>query len=298
MQSKISFRSTARNRRGGTAWGFLSVSLAGTAVFGLLPLADVARRSLENPLGTYFTGIQNYKEALDNVSFRLAAANTAKFIAVGLPILLGLSLLLAVWLKGMGGGGGKAGRTVFLLPMVLPVSSLSFVWKLFFDQNGVLNQLLLGMGAEPVDFIHTDCSFAVLIFTYLWRNCGYAMILWLAALDGLDAGVYEAARVDGAGGFRIFRSITLPLLRPAAFTITVLSVLNSFKVFRDAYLIAGDYPHRSMYMLQHLFNNWFAKMEIGKMAAAAVMVTAVINILCGGLGYGLSGQRKEKERKG
>lgn len=122
------------------------------------------------------------------------------------------------------------------------------------------------------------------------------MILWMAAMDGIDNSVYEAAQIDGAGKFRIFRSITLPLLRPASFTIIILSLLNSFKVFRDAYLIAGDYPHQSMYLLQHLFNNWFVKMDIGKITAAAVMVTFIICILVGGLNYGLSKQAKNKRK--
>ena len=102
------------------------------------------------------------------------------------------------------------------------------------------------------------------------------MILWLAGLDEIPESLYEAAAVDGAGKIRSFFYITLPSLIPSAGMVTVLSLLNSFKVFREAYLVSGAYPHDSMYMLQHLFNNWFANMDISRLSAAAV-------ILCLGL---------------
>lgn len=297
MRFKTHFQFTTKNKKNRIAWAFLSVSLIGVFIVGIIPLIDVLQRSLKNPMATQFVGLQNYETVLENNSFHLAAINTLKFISIGIPALLGLSLLLAVWLRELTDQTGKILRTIFLLPMVLPVSSLAFVWKIFFSQYGILNKILVGIGGTPVDFIFSDCSFGVLIFTYLWRNFGYAMILWLAAMQGIEDSVYEAAKVDGAGRFHIFISITLPLLRPASFTIIILSLLNSFKVFRDAYLIAGDYPHQSMYLLQHLFSNWFVKMDIGKMTAAAVMVTIIICILTGGLYYGLSKQETDRRKK-
>lgn len=92
----------------------------------------------------------------------------------------------------------------------------------------------------------------------------------------VSTNVIEAARVDGAGERRILTGIIFPGLRPTLYTITMISFLNSFKVFREAYLVAGAYPHESIYLLQHLFNNWFNNMDIDKMAAAAVTVFALI----------------------
>ena len=89
---------------------------------------------------------------------------------------------------------------------------------------------------------------------------------------GISQGIIDAARVDGAGEQICFFRIILPNLKPTLYTITVLSFLNSFKVFREAYLVAGAYPHESMYLLQHLFNNWFVNLDFDKMAAAAVCV--------------------------
>ena len=115
--------------------------------------------------------------------------------------------------------------------------------------------------------------------SYLWRNIGYDMVLWLAGLSTISPAIYEAARVDGANSWQQFTKITIPQLLPTLFTIVVLSLLNSFKVFREAYLIAGDYPHDSMYMLQHLFNNWFVSLDIDQLSAAATIVAGIILIL-------------------
>ena len=103
------------------------------------------------------------------------------------------------------------------------------------------------------------------------------MMLWLAGLDGIPKELFEAAKVDGAGSCRAF-SILLCRAESTAFLVLVLSVINSFKVFREAYLISGDYPHESIYMLQHLFNHWFVSLDIQKMSAASVMVEVSIMI--------------------
>ena len=111
---------------------------------------------------------------------------------------------------------------------------------------------------------------------YIWKNLGYDIVLWMAGLAGISENIYEAARVDGAGEWQCFWNITLPSLKTSFYTITVLSFLNSFKVFREAYLVAGDYPHESIYMMQHLFNNWFRNFSFDKMAAAAVLESLVL----------------------
>ena len=102
------------------------------------------------------------------------------------------------------------------------------------------------------------------------------MLLWKTGIDAIDGELYQAAALDGAGFLKQFRYITLPQLKDMGFVIVVISVINSFKVFREAYLIGGDYPNQSIYMLQHLFNNWFVRLELGKLTAAAVMLALVV----------------------
>lgn len=102
------------------------------------------------------------------------------------------------------------------------------------------------------------------------------MILWLAGLDAIPASMYEAAKVDGANSWQIFWKITLPNLPSTMGLITILSILNTFKVYREAYLVAGNYPDDGIYLLQHLFNNWFSSLDLGRLSAAAVVVALAL----------------------
>ncbi len=257
------------------AWLFLAPSLAGLLLFVLFPFADTVRRSFFDPMGGSFVGLENYRSVVANGAFRLAAKNTARFVAVCLPLLLALSLALALLVRAAK-GGGRLFKTTYLIPMAVPVASIALLWQALFAQNGLANALLTALGGRPVDFMGTGAAFWVLIFTYLWKNSGYDMILWMAGLDGISESLYEAARVDGASNFQCFRYITLPGLLPTLFMTAVLSLLNTFKVFREAYLVAGSYPQNDIYLLQHLFNNWFADLDLGRLSAAAVLVAAVL----------------------
>ena len=159
--------------------------------------------------------------------------------------------------------------------MAIPTASVVLLWKVVFNEHGLLSGLLDHLGGSGVDWMNTKYAFWILVGCYVWKNLGYTIILWLAGLSCISDSYYEAARVDGANEWQCFTKITLPNLKPTMYTVTVLSMLNSFKVFREAYLIGGDYPHKSMYLLQHTFNNWFRDLSLGKMSAASVVMAIV-----------------------
>lgn len=260
-----------RSRRAFLA--FLLPSFLGVAVFVLVPFADVFRRSFTTAVTGELKGLDNYRTVFENEPFRLAVHNTLRFTCICLPLLLILGLAAALLLSQL--KQVQLFKSFFLLPMAMPSATVVLVWKMTFSANGFLNRL---MGTH-VDFMWTENAFWVLVFSYVWKNLGYTVILWLAGILAIPGDFIEAARVDGAGSFRVFWSIMLPQLKGSMYTITVLSFLNSFKVFRESYLVAGAYPHESMYMLQHLFNNWFTYLELDKMAAAAVCVGGVLLIV-------------------
>lgn len=273
---------TLKNRRlsaGGRealwAAAFLAPSLTGTLIFSLLPFLGTAASSFLDAQGS-FVFLHWYGDVLNNGAFLLAAKNTARFLAICVPLLLVMSLALA---QGLQYVGSQPLRGAYLLPMVIPVSSAAFLWQLLFDANGILNGTLAAFGMEPQSWLQSGTAFWVLAASYLWRNAGFTMVLLLAALNNIPASVYEAARVDGAGTLRIWRSITLPLIKPSLLVTAVLSLINGFKVFREAYLISGSYPHESIYMLQHLFNNWFTRMEAERMSAAAMLTAFALAVL-------------------
>jgi len=244
-------------------------------VFFLIPFVDTVRRSFYDARGVNFIGFDGYTSVLENSAFRLAAGNTARFVAICIPLLLIVSLIIALVLRSVR-PHGRILKTSYLLPMAVPVASIVLLWQVLFHYNGLMNTALGTFGAEPIDFMESSAAFWVLVFTYLWKNSGYNMILWLAGLDGIRETLYEAARMDGANAWQCFSHVTLPGLLPTAGLVTILSLLNSFKVFREAYLVSGAYPHDSMYMLQHLFNNWFMNLDISRLCAAAVMLCTVL----------------------
>ena len=266
---------------------FLLPSFLGVIVFVLAPFADVCRRSLTTAVTGEFRGIDNYKLVFENKAFWLAAGNTAKFVLVCLPLLIGLGLIIACFLSRF--TRIHFLKSAFLFPMAVPAATVVLVWKLIFDRQGFLNLFLTRLGeaaysagvlqSAPVfdiDYMGTGAAFWVLVFSYIWKNLGYTVVLWLTGILSISTQIREAARVDGAGEFTCFIRIIMPNLKPVLYTITVLSFLNTFKAFREAYLVAGSYPDESMYLLQHLFNNWFTNLDFDKMAAAAVILGFIL----------------------
>lgn len=262
----------------GPGFYFVLPSILGVLIFVLIPFVDVVRRSFATTMGSESVGFANYQTIFSNDAFILAATNTIKFMAVCLPLLLFTSLGLALILYAI---GEKAGifKTAFLIPMAVPVASIVLLWRVLFAGQGLANNWITGMGGEAIPWMDSDSAFWVLVGSYLWKNIGYDVVLWLAGLAGINESLFEAAKVDGAGSFRIFWQITLPNLLPSLYTILVLSLINAFKVFREAYLVAGDYPHNSIYLLQHLFNNWFRELSMDKLSAAAVVTALVILVI-------------------
>ncbi len=273
-----------QNRRRDTpdkshAWiAFLLPSFLGVTVFVLIPFLDVVRRSFLTAVTGEWTGINNYRNVFVNQAFRLAIRNTVRFTAVCLPLLIGLGLFLAVLLSRL--KQMQLIKSLFLFPLAMPAATVVLIWKMLFSRQGFFNGLLFSLGIlqEGVlpDHMGTGASFWVLVFSYVWKNLGYTMVLWLAGIFAVPYSLSEAARVDGGSEWQIFWRVVFPNLKSSLYTITVLSFLNSFKVFREAYLVAGSYPHEDMYLLQHLFNNWFINLELDKMAAAAVCVGTVL----------------------
>lgn len=240
-----------------------------------MPFADVVKRSFLHGMSGEFAGLDNYISVLQNEAFRLAAYNTFRFVSICVPALMLISLLLSVLLN-FCKTRANFFKTTMLIPMALPAASLAFLWKALFHKNGLINKILIFVGFGAIGFMNTDLAFCILIVCYMWKNSGYDMVLWMGSLSNISPSIYDAASVDGAGHIRQFFYITLPMLKQDFFIIGILSLINSFKVFREAYLVGGAYPHTSMYMLQHLFNNWFAALDMEKLCAGSVLMAIVI----------------------
>lgn len=274
MRLRRKFQSIWRNR---IFFLFMTPSLLGVAVFVLVPFLDVIKRSFTTAVTNQFTGVQNYRTIFANQAFRLAVKNTFRFTGICIPLLVIVGLMIALPLSKLKNKGVI--KSLYLFPLAMPTATIVLVWKMFFYRQGFLNLVLTRLGEWSglwgevnTDYLGSGAALWVLVFSYLWKNTGYTVVLWLAGIMGIPNEMIEAAKVDGASGVQCFFKIMLPNLLGSLYTIVILSFLNSFKIYREAYLVAGAYPQQDIYLLQHLFNNWFVGLDFDKMAAAAVCV--------------------------
>ncbi|MGN1028272.1 MAG: carbohydrate ABC transporter permease [Faecousia sp.] len=262
-----------------TGMGFTLPFLAGFALLYLIPFVwSVQRTFTAGAGGTRFVGLRNYIDLFRSAAFRLAAGNTLRFIVVGVPLLMALSFALALALYHKFRGASFF-RSAFLLPMVLPVAAVVTVVRAFFGDGGFLVRLLDSLGLPLRAWMDSELAFPLLIGLYIWKNCGYNMVLFLAGLSAIPQDFNDAAACEGATEGYILRHITMPLMIPNFFFVFVISVINAFKSFREAYLLGGSMPHESIYMLQHFMNNNFQNLNYPRLCTAALLIFAVIFLL-------------------
>lgn len=260
---------------------FLSPSILGVLVFFIIPFFIIIYYSLiNNPFQAEFVGIENYIKLFNNYSFKQAVRNTALFAAVSVPLAVVLSLLLAMALNCKIPMQSNL-RSFFLSPMMVPVASVVLIWQVLFHYNGTVNGFLETFGIEKIDWLKSSHGIWVIVILFLWKNLGYNMILFLAALNNIPKDILEVATVEGAGPIRQFFSIKLRYLSSTILFVTIISLINSFKVFREIYLLSGDYPYESLYMLQHFMNNTFESLDYQKLSAAAIIMAVFMVILIG-----------------
>lgn len=258
---------------------FIGPSVLGVLMFFILPFGVVVYYSfVKGSLNPEFVFLKNFKALLGNSAFLTAAKNTLTFSAVAVPLAVALSLGLALMLESRIPFKSQF-RTFFLSPMMVPVASIVLIWQVVFHYNGALNGFLLLFGADKIDWLKSDYCQLVVITLFLWKNLGYNMILFMAALANIPRELLEVADVEGASELYKFFAIKLRYLSPTVLFVTILSLINSFKVFREVYLLTGDYPYEGLYMLQHFMNNTFKSLDYQKLSAAAVIMAIVMVVI-------------------
>ena len=258
---------------------FLSPSLLGVGVFFIVPFGVVVYYSLIDGVGSKnFVFLQNFIKLFDNSAFLMAAKNTLSFSAVAVPLAVVLAMVLALMLECRIPLKSQF-RTFFLSPMMVPVASVVLIWQVLFNYNGTINEFLMLFGADKIDWLQSDYCQIVVIILFLWKNLGYNMILFMAALANIPKELLEVADVEGASAAHKFFHIKLRYLSPTVLFVTILSMINSFKVFREVFLLAGSYPYEGLYTLQHFMNTTFVSLNYQKLSAAAVLLALVMIVL-------------------
>lgn len=256
---------------------FSGPSFLGMLMFFVAPFCVVIYYSfIAGALDHSFVGLKNYIAVWNNGAFQIAVKNTAVFSGLSVPLAVVLALALALMLECRIPFKSQF-RTFFLSPMMVPVASIILVWQVLFHSNGVVNEFLSVFGVKAIDWLKSDYCMVVIVLLFLWKNLGYNMILFMAALNNIPKELLEVAEVEGASKAYQFFHIKLRYLSPTVLFVTILSIINSFKVFREIYLLSGDYPYEGLYMLQHFMNNMYNKnLDYQRLSASAIMLAIVI----------------------
>jgi len=270
------------NRARENIWGYLFILPSGVAlsIFYLFSIGFSFYVSLYDWMikrGS-FIGIGNYMIALTSPDFWNAVKNTVlfTFLTVGMQLILGLitALLLNRSLRGK-----TLFRAVFFLPCIIPSVILGIIWRwMYSPQYGLVNFFLQLLGLNPLGWLR-DPTWALpaLIFMSVWQWIGYHMIIYLAGLQGIPEQLYEAAKIDGATVWSCFRHITWPLLRPATMFLVIVSIINTFQIFDQVYVMTGGGPMGyTSVLVYYLWKEAFHFFKLGYASAVAWLVFLMI----------------------
>jgi len=266
------------NAKGLFSQGFFFVlpGLLGFCVFFILPFfLSMVYAFMDKPIGGSFVGLANFTGLFQNRAYLRGLVNTIRFIGISTPLNLILSLGIAMLVNRVVKGRDWF-SLIFLIPLVIPSGSMVFFWKTLFSYDGALNGMLNSLGIGKANWLDSFLALPVMILIFLWKNCGYNMVLFLAGLGNIPKDYYEAAWMDNASPFQAFRHITIPCLLPTAILAVIMSIINSFKIFREIYLITGNYPQEGIYTLQHFMNNMFTSLNYPRLTSATAMLVLII----------------------
>ncbi len=260
---------------------FITPGFLGVLLFFILPFLVVIFYSfVDNPISKEFVMFDNFKRIVGNMAFRRAVRNTALFSAISVPLAVILSLLLAIVLDTKLPFRSQF-RTFFLSPLMVPVASIVLIWQVLFHYNGAVNDLLSIFGVDKIDWMKSDYALIVTVILFLWKNLGYNMILFMAALGSIPKDILEVARLESATSLQTFFYIKIRYLSSSLMFVTIMSLISSFKIFREVYLLTGDYPVDTIYTLQHFMNNKFRSLDYQTLSAAAILMSLVMIVIIG-----------------
>ncbi len=271
-------------------WLFLLPGLAGLLVFYVVPFIGGLYFSMtDGTIANQFVWFKNYQRVWENDVFRLGLQNSLELSLISAPLIFLFSFVLSVMLRSLK-ERSLGFRNILLMPYLVPSSALLIIWMILFDYGGVINRLVAAMGLERVLWLESAALRVPVVLLYVWKNIGFSVVIFSAALSSVPDEFYEFARLEGANVLQQEVKITLPLILPTAFLVFVLAWVNAFKIFKEVYFIGGAYPRDAVYTLQHFMNNKFAKLDYQDVTTAAYSF-ALIGFVLFGMLYAGKGVR-------
>lgn len=248
----------------------------------ILSFTDFGLANLADPLNLHFIGFQNYVKLAQDQTFLTTALNTLYVVVIGVPLNVGLALLIAIGVN-RGIGYVKAiFRLGYYLPVVTSIVAIGVVWRfLLAPDAGLINNLLRLIGIHGPDWLGNPVTaMPSIIAVVVWRNVGYAMVIFLAGLQGIDKTLYEASQIDGAGAFARFRYVTIPMLRPVLLFVTVITSIGFLQVFQEPFVMTQGGPlNKTLTVSYYLYQQGFNFFNLGYASAMAYVLFLAIVIL-------------------
>jgi len=266
------------------AVGFLAPSMLGLLAFTAFPIvASLILGFFDWPvIGDHaFTGLKNYEILLDSAEFKTAIINTIVFVILYVPLNIVISLGLAVWISPKIRPRGLY-RTIFFIPVVTPVVANAAIFSLILSPNGLIDSLMqTWFGMQAPNFLGSKTwAMPAVVLLSIWQGFGYNMLVFSAALDAVPSSLTEAATIDGASPSARFFRIALPLITPAIFFAVVLTLISSFQVFTQAYVLTGGGPgNATTTMVLYLYEQGFQFFNLGLASAIAWVLFVIILII-------------------
>ena len=263
-----------------TAITFILPAVLGTFIFIIIPVIcsfglSFAKWDLLHPIT--FAGLDNYKQIINDAVFWQILLNTivfalsTSFFGVIIPLILASIINTGI-------RGSEFFKTAYFLPFITPMIVFGIVWGWIFDPNiGLLNKII----QLNINWLY-DTTFAMpaIIIVSVWKLIGYNMIIFLSTLSSISNNLFEAAKIDGANSFQIFKNITVPLLSPTIFFVVIITAISSFQVFDLIYLMTQGGPFNSTNVLVYsIYQNAFEYFNVGKASALAYILFAIILVL-------------------
>ncbi|MEJ7648310.1 MAG: sugar ABC transporter permease [Nakamurella sp.] len=281
-------QATRARRQGLTAWLFALPFVVIFSVFMLVPIisslgmsfTDFTSRDIQTPFAVGFVGFDQYADLFSNNQFLKSLSVTGYFVVVGIPLTMVVAMTLAVALDSGIDRFRSFFRVGFYLPVVTGIVAIAVVWRFILQDNGILNAVLGWFGIDGPNWLNsTTWAMPAMILMAVWRNTGTLMIIFLAGLQAIPTEVKEAAAIDGAGAWKRFTRITLPLMRPTLLLGAVLLSVGYLQFFEEPFVMTNGGPLDSTLSVSYFVYNQFGFGKYGTASAASYVLFVIIALL-------------------
>lgn len=260
---------------------FLLPGLLGVLLFYVVPYIGGAYYSFtDGSSQNTFVGFRNYANVWANPMFQLGLKNSLVLSLLCAPTVWLLGFLLAACLHQLSSGGATL-RNLILLPYMMPSSAIILIWLMLFDYGGPINRLVTMLGLDRIDFLSGQALRLPVVLLFVWKNLGFAVIVFLSAMQAIPHAYYEYATLEGAGFIRKLVSVTMPSVLPTCFLVIIHEWISAFKIFKEVYFIGGAYPDFDVYTLQNYMNNMYSKLNYQNVTTAAYTFSLILFALFG-----------------